>query len=123
MAQTNTSTIEAVERFNEALDRQDFDALGDAMTEDCLFEDTGPRPDGERFRGRETVVDFFRDLFEASPSSRFEVEDLFGCGDRCVVRWNHHWARDDAEGNNRGVDIFRVRDGKVAEKLAYTKHS
>lgn len=122
MAQTNTATIEAVERFNEALNQQDFDALGTAITEDCVFEDTGPRPDGERYRGRDAVVGFFRELFENSPESWFEVEELFACGDRCVVRWNHHWTRDDDAGNNRGVDIFRVRDGKVAEKLAYTKH-
>lgn len=117
-----TTTIEAVERFNEALNQQDFDALGNAVTEDCVFEDTGPRPDGERYRGRDAVVGFFRELFENSPESRLEVEELFACEDRCVVRWNHHWTRDDEAGNNRGVDFFRVRDGKVAEKLAYTKH-
>ncbi len=27
----------------------------------------------------------------------------------------------DGEGHVRGVDVFRVRDGKVAEKLSYVK--
>ena len=61
-------------------------------------------------------------LFAESPSARFESEDTFASGDRCTVRWIYHWV--DAEGKPghvRGVDVFRVRDGKVAEKLSYVK--
>ena len=29
--------------------------------------------------------------------------------------------RDGTPGHVRGVDVFRVRDGKVAEKLSYVK--
>lgn len=119
---TRTLTLEAVERFNDALERRDFEAVAAAVTEDCVFEDTGPRPDGGRYEGRRAVTAFFEDLFDRSPASAFEVEEIFACGDRCVVLWNHRWSRDGRQGNNRGVDVFRVRDGKVAEKLAYTKH-
>jgi hypothetical protein len=45
------------------------------------------------------------------------TEDLFATGDRCLVRWSFHW--DDQGGHVRGVDVFRVRGGKVSEKLAY----
>jgi len=38
-----------------------------------------------------------------------------------VVRWIYRWVRDGQEGHVRGVDVFRVRDGKVAEKLSYVK--
>ncbi|MEZ4660598.1 MAG: nuclear transport factor 2 family protein [Caldilineaceae bacterium] len=42
--------------------------------------------------------------------------------DRAVLRWRYSWrAAEDAAGHVRGVDIFRVRDGKVAEKLSYVK--
>ncbi len=53
----------------------------------------------------------------------FETEEIFASGDRCVVRWLYRWAADEAgkPGHVRGVDIFRVRDGKVAEKLSYVK--
>lgn len=118
----SAATLEAVERFNEALERRDFEALAATMTEDCVFEDTGPRPDGRRYRGRDAVTTFFEDLFERSPGSRFEVEDIFACGDRCVVLWNHRWEQEGRSGNNRGIDVFRIREGRVAEKLAYTKH-
>lgn len=109
-------------RFNEALNKQDFETLADAMTEDSLFKDTGPRPEGHAIRTGTQGRPISGELFENSPESHFEVEEVFACGDRCVVLWNHHWVRGDREGNNRGLDIIRVRDGKVAEKLAYTKH-
>ena len=47
---------------------------------------------------------------------------MFEAGDRCVVRWVFRWQEADGRpGHVRGVDLFRVRDGKVAEKLVYVK--
>jgi len=39
------------------------------------------------------------------------------------VRWLYRWAEDrpDRPGHVRGVDVCRVRDGKIAEKLVYVK--
>jgi len=51
----------------------------------------------------------------------FETEEAFAAGDRAVVRWRFTWGRAGDGGHVRGVDVFRVRDGKVAEKLAYVK--
>ena len=116
------STLETVRRFNDAFDRQDVDAIMAAMTEDCVFENTCPPPDGERFTGQEAVRKFWQRLFASSPGSRFTAEEIFASGDRCVVRWRYDWkSSGGAPGHVRGVDIFRVREGKVAEKLAYVK--
>jgi hypothetical protein len=38
-------------------------------------------------------------------------------GDRAAVRWRFDWG----DGHIRGIDLFKVRDGKVAEKLSYVK--
>ncbi len=54
-------------------------------------------------------------------SARFDTEDVFAAADRCVVQWVYHWVRDGKPGHVRGVDLFRVRDGRVAEKLSYVK--
>jgi ketosteroid isomerase-like protein len=116
------STLEAVRRFNEAFDRQDVDGVMAAMTEDCVFENTCPPPDGERYAGQNTVRGFWERFFSSSPDSRFTTEEIFALGDRCVVRWRYDWKNNDGTpGHVRGVDIFRVRGGKVAEKLAYVK--
>ncbi len=116
------TTLETVRRFNEAFDRHDVDGVMAAMTEDCVFENTCPPPDGERFAGRTSVRGFWSRFFRESPSARFTAEEIFAAGDRCVVRWRYDWAgKDGTPGHIRGVDIFRVRDGKVCEKLAYVK--
>jgi len=51
----------------------------------------------------------------------FDTEEIFAAGDRCVVRWVYSWVREGKRGHVRGVDVFRVRDGQVAEKLSYVK--
>jgi ketosteroid isomerase-like protein len=116
------ATIAAVERFNAAFDRHDVDGVMAAMTDDCVFENTSPAPDGERFEGQAAVRAVWERFFRSSPHATFTIEELFAAGDRCVVRWLYRWAGDDGRpGHVRGVDVFRVRDGKVAEKLSYVK--
>ncbi len=121
MDETAEKTLATIERFNEAFNRHDIDAIMDAMTDDCLFDNTRPRPDGERFEGQDAVRGYWEHFFERSPHARFEEEETFVAGDRCVVRWVYHWVKDGTPGHVRGVDVFRVRDGKVSEKLAYVK--
>ncbi len=117
------ATIAAIERFNEAFNRHDVAGVMAAMTDDCVFESTGPQPDGVRFEGQAAVREVWEGFFRSSPNASFETEDMFAAGDRCVVRWLYRWAVDSPgePGHVRGVDIFRVRDGKVAEKLSYVK--
>ncbi|HEX7050750.1 MAG TPA: nuclear transport factor 2 family protein [Longimicrobiales bacterium] len=117
----SADTLAVVQRFNEAFNRHDVDAVMEAMTPDCVFENTRPAPDGERFEGAEAVRAYWTSFFRRSPHARFEVEEMFACGDRCVVRWTYTWIREGKPGHVRGVDIFRVRDGRVAEKLSYVK--
>ena len=119
---TTASTLEAVRRFNEAFDRHDVDGIMAAMTEDCLFENTSPPPDGERHAGQAAVREFWDRFFRSSPSASFSIEEIFAAGDRCVVWWRYDWREKDGRpGHVRGVDLFRVRDGRVAEKLSYVK--
>jgi len=119
-AQTQ-QTLDAVNRFNEAFNRHDVDAIMAAMTEDCIFENTNPAPDGTRYEGAAAVREFWEQLFRRSPDAHFESEDMFAAGDRCTVRWIYRKSVDGKPWHLRGVDVFRVKDGKVAEKLAYVK--
>jgi len=116
------ATLEAVRRFNEAFGRHDVDGVMAAMTDDCIFENTCPPPDGERYEGQDSVRTFWERFFASCPGSRFTTEEIFAAGDRCVVRWRYDWGGGNGTpGHIRGVDLFRVRGGKVAEKLAYVK--
>ncbi len=110
-------TLAVIERFNAAFNAHDVDAVMALLTDDCVFENTYPPPDGERFEGQAAVRANFAAFFAQSPQAWFDFEDTFACGDRAGVRWRYRWG----DGHVRGVDVFRVRDGRIAEKLSYVK--
>lgn len=112
------STYATIQRFHDAFNRHDVDAIMALMTDDCIFENTYPPPDGERYEGQAAVRAFWERLFTESPQAYFEVEDSFAAADRGVIRWRYRWG---STGHIRGVDVFRIRDGKIAEKLSYVK--
>ena len=116
------TTIKVVKELEEALNRRDVDAFMALITDDCVFENTSPPPDGERYEGRSAIRTFLENFFHATPSIDFQTEDLFASGNRCVVRWAFHWINSAGEhGHIRGVDVFHIQNGKMAGDFAYVK--
>jgi ketosteroid isomerase-like protein len=115
------TTRMVIDRFNDAFNKHDADALAPLLTDDTVFEDTSPAPDGRRIDGRAAVVAFWRGWFATNPDALFEAEEVIVSGDRAVVRWVYRKLRNGQPWHLRGVDVFTVRDGKVAAKLAYVK--
>jgi len=113
---TDAETSDLIARFNEAWSAHDLDATLALCTDDCVFESTGPAPDGERHQGRDAVQAAWKPIFHDT-RAQFTAEDAFPAGDRYVQLWRYDWG----DGHVRGVDVFRVRDGKVAEKFSYVK--
>jgi ketosteroid isomerase-like protein len=110
-------TRAVIDRFNEVFNQHDVPTLMTLFTDDCIFENTSPFPDGTRYEGQAAVRAFWEDFFANSPNAHFETEDIFIAGDRCLTRWRYSWG----DGHIRGADVFKVRDGKVSEKLSYVK--
>ena len=122
MEPDEVSVIQTVLRFNEALNSGDLDAMLALMTEDCVFENTSPAPGGTRYEGRQPVRAFWEQFFRNSRQPKIMVEEVFALGERCVMRWTYHWLDEEGEpGSVRGVDIYRLRGGLIAEKLSYVK--
>jgi ketosteroid isomerase-like protein len=118
IAQDQTAaTLAAVARFSDAFNRHDVDGVMAAMSADCRFESTGPAPDGDIVIGAAAVREVWAQLFRDNPSATFVTEEQFAAGDRCVVRWRYDWGA----GHVRGIDVLRVRNGMVTEKLSYVK--
>jgi ketosteroid isomerase-like protein len=115
------STRTTVDRFNEAFNRHDADTLGALLTDDTVFEDTSPAPDGRRVVGKAAVVQFWREWFARNPDAHFDAEEIIVSGDRAVVLWIYRKVRNGQPWHIRGVDVFAVRNNKVAAKLAYVK--
>jgi len=115
------STQATIDAFNAAFNRHDADALATLLTDDTVFEDTSPAPDGRHLEGKAAVVEFWRGWFSRNPDARFDAEEMIVSGSRATVLWVYRKMRNGQPWHIRGVDVFTVRDGKVAAKLAYVK--
>jgi predicted SnoaL-like aldol condensation-catalyzing enzyme len=116
------TAIRMVLQFNKAFNRHDVAGMMQLMTDDCIFENTDPAPDGTLYSGKEAVTQFWQNFFRESPNAHIEIEEIFSIGLRCVMRWRYEWADGAQEkGHVRGVDIFKLKDGLICEKLSYVK--
>ena len=105
-----------VEAFGTAWAARDLDATMLLVTDDCVFESTEPGPDGIRYEGRDSLRRAWQPIFD-DEDAVFEAEETFATPDRVVQRWLYSWRG----GHVRGIDVFRTRDGLIAEKLSYVK--
>lgn len=126
MSPVRMSKVEEATRvvlaFNDAFNRHDVAGMMSLMSEDCVFENTSPAPDGAMYAGRQAVTQFWEEFFEKSPRAHIEIEEIFGLGRRCVMRWKYTWVDSaDHQGHVRGVDVFLVENSKIREKCSYVK--
>lgn len=128
------SDIAVVIAFNDALNAADVDGMMACMTANCVFENTEPPPDGERFEGQVAVRAFWEFFFSSAVEPHIEIEEIFGGGGpsdeglssledrRVVMLWRYSWKDDQGQaGHIRGVDVYRMEGGLIAEKLSYVK--
>lgn len=121
MTPTRMSKIEssarAVMDFNDAFNRHDVPSMMQLTSDDTIFENTDPSPDGTKYSGKDAVTKFWEGFFRNAPNAHIDIEEIFGFGNRCVMRWTYTWG----DGHVRGVDVFKLKDGLIAEKLSYVK--
>jgi len=126
MTPTRLARIEATTRivlkFNDAFNRHNVMEMMQYMSDDCIFENTTPSPNGTIYSGKDEVTQFWHEFFLDSPYARIEIEEIFGSGIHCVMRWKYSWMETNGnKGHVRGVDIFKVTNGLISEKLSYVK--
>src|SRR5258706_14968700 len=115
--------LRIVLEFNEAFNRHDVAGMMKLMSDDYLFENTSPAPDGTVYSGKAVVTQFWQDFFRESPQAHIEIEDAFSLGlNRCVMRWKYSWV-DTAnnQGYVRGVDIFELKERLISQTMSYVK--
>jgi ketosteroid isomerase-like protein len=112
----SVAPLTVVEGFGVAWAAHDLDAALALCTPDIVFESTGPAPDGVRHAGLGAARAAWEPIF-ADEAASFTPEETIASGDRVVQLWRYDWFG----GHVRGIDVFRTRGGKVAEKLSYVK--
>lgn len=115
----NEITANVVERFIAAFQQRDPSAIPNLVAPDCVMEVMQPAPNGQRVEGYEANVAFWQQMV-ADPGGTFEVEEVVICGDRATNRWRYRFGEHERD-SVRGVTLFLIRGGKIAEALAYAK--
>ncbi len=115
------SALDVVNRFNDAINRHDAAAVAALLTDDTVFENTAPAPDGTRIQGKAAVAAYWEKWFVSNSDAKFEAEDVVVAGNRVTVQWIYRKTRDGKPWHLRGMDLLTVREGKIAAKLAYVK--
>ncbi len=113
------TTREIITRFHNAFERHRPEDLDDLIGEGCILENTAPAPDGACYEGRQACLDFWKGI-ASSANLVFEAEEIWASEDRGIIRWQLRWSESGAD-RVRGINIMRVRDGKIVEGLGYVK--
>ena len=111
----SSDTVTVIQQYNEAFLQRAPEKLVDLIADDCVMEGVGPAPEGNVWSGYDECLAGWQAL-ASDPTIRFEVEHVDIDGDRAVIRWRVTGAQD-----YRGVNLMRVRDGKIVEALGYGK--
>ena len=106
-----------VDEFNAAWGNHDLEAALALITDDCLFDATGPAPDGIPYKGRDAVRAAWEPIFADTAANVASEDYSFVADDRLVQLWRY----DFTGGHVRGVDVIEVRDGLISAKLCYVK--
>lgn len=116
----NGETTRAIlERFHDAFENRRPEALDALIGEGCILENTAPAPDGARYQGREACLEFWKGI-AASANLAFTAEEIWASEDRGIIRWRLSWGEGEAD-HVRGVNILRVRNGRIVEAFGYVK--
>ena len=110
-------TSEIVRRFNQAFLEHEPALLKDLVGPDCVMESIQPAPNGTRYEGYDACLAFWEAL-AADRAAWFDVEDTVTMGDRAIIWWRFNFGDG---GSLRGVNVIRVRDGRIVEALGYSK--
>jgi ketosteroid isomerase-like protein len=111
------ATAALMDRFNAVFLRHDPTALASLIAEDCVIEKISPVPDGGRCVGHDECVALWTEIATA-PGTHFDLEETFAMGDRAIIRWRF-WSNDTT--SSRGVNLMRVRDGRIIEAMGYVQ--
>ncbi len=108
-------TAALMRRFNAAFQSHDPALLDGLVAEDCVIENT----DGVRHEGRAACLALWHGI-AGNAATWFDLEDTIVLGDRAIIYWRYHWS-EAATDSVRGVNLMRVRDGKIIEARGYVK--
>ena len=119
------ATWKLLEEFAQAFNRHDLDGVMSRMTDDCVFlTAAGPEPEGVRIEGQEAVRASFAKVIADMPDVQWNNPVHTIDGDRAVTEWRFTCTNPDGSKKDvEGLDMFRLKDGKIWIKSTFRKQS
>lgn len=113
--------ITVVSGFYDALAKGDLDLLRDRfLTDDVVFHVPGRGPMARDYTGKEEVLGYLARLAEATSSTlRLEPQSYLLGEDLVAVVLRIGGERDGRTLDDHGMQLFRIRDGKISERSSY----
>ena len=120
MSDRRAELIDLTNRFVEAFNRQDLDAVAGFFAEDAVYEDSR----GGRHEGVPAIRAAFAPLLGGAMGEiRFEEEDFFAEPEsgKVMASWRLAMTVEGKRVVVRGLDLLHFRGDQLVKKLAYMK--
>lgn len=124
MADIKDPVMALLRDFGKAFNRGDIDGILACVTDDFEWRlAEGPdAPDGKVVKGKEAVRQALEERDREIAEMRFSETAVTVDGDRVIGTFRATGkTRDGQPIDRRGVDIYRIEDGKIALKDSYWK--
>jgi ketosteroid isomerase-like protein len=123
-ATADPNLLTLIDRFADAWNRHDLDALMAMMTDDCIFQaSAGPDVDGQRSEGQPAVRAAFAAVFDTFPDAHWASARHLVAGLRGVSEWTFTGTHKDGRRVEvTGCDLLTFRGGKIAIKNSFRKN-
>lgn len=108
-----TAVRDLIEHYNAAWNAQDLDAIDALHHPDIVFHN---HTADERAEGAATVREHIAQIFRNNPTLRFTTRSLYAGDEFAVCEWTASTGSKEWD----GVDVFPLRDGKIARKDVYS---
>jgi uncharacterized protein (TIGR02246 family) len=104
---------ELIERYNAAWNAQDLEAIHELHDPEIVFHN---HTADERAEGAAVAREHIAQIFRNNPTLRFATRSLHTGDDFAVCEWTASTGSKEWD----GVDVFPLRDGKIARKDVYS---
>jgi steroid delta-isomerase-like uncharacterized protein len=114
---TQNDLAEIIERYSDAWNRQDVDAIHAHHAPDVVFHN---HTAGESVEGAEAVREHLANIFRNWPGMWFSNRRLYIRDGLVVSEWTAHAERDGRKLEWDGIDVFPFEDGLIKRKDVYS---
>lgn len=124
MALSKTELIEALDNWNQSWEDYDLDGVMALFHDDIIFDNWT----GGQARGKENLQKAWDPWFKNNQGFKFIKEDAFVDVEdqKILYQWRLEWLSNEKgyEGKpetRRGIDVIHFKEGKIIQKLTYSK--